>query len=63
MAHAASGPAGRKFLSLPIQMMLGLAAGLAVGLIWPKLGAALQPAGTAFIEAIKMVVIPLVFSA
>lgn len=63
MDHAATGPVGRKLLPLPVQMVLGLIGGLAVGLIWPKLGAALQPAGTAFIEAIKMVVIPLVFSA
>jgi DAACS family dicarboxylate/amino acid:cation (Na+ or H+) symporter len=49
-------------LSLPLQMLAGLIAGLAIGLLWPGLGAKLQPIGTAFIEAIKMVVIPIVFS-
>jgi DAACS family dicarboxylate/amino acid:cation (Na+ or H+) symporter len=47
---------------LPVQMLIGLIAGLAIGFLWPKFGAALQPIGTAFIEAIKMVVIPIVFS-
>jgi DAACS family dicarboxylate/amino acid:cation (Na+ or H+) symporter len=47
---------------LPLQMLIGLIAGLAIGLLWPGLGAKLQPIGTAFIEAIKMVVIPIVFS-
>ena len=49
-------------VSLPVQMLIGLLAGLAIGFLWPALGAALQPIGTAFIEGIKMVVIPIVFS-
>ncbi len=53
----------RSMLSLPIQMLIGLVAGLAIGILWPSFGAALQPLGTAFIEAIRMIVIPLVFSA
>jgi len=44
-------------------MLAGLILGLVVGSAWPSFGASLQPIGTAFIEAIKMVVIPLVFSA
>lgn len=56
-------PKRRRLPPLPVQMLLGLAAGLTVGLLWPALGASLQPFGIAFIEAIKMVVIPLVFSA
>lgn len=52
----------RRVVPLPLQMLLGLGAGLAIGFLWPKLGANLQPIGTAFIEAIKMVVIPIVFS-
>jgi DAACS family dicarboxylate/amino acid:cation (Na+ or H+) symporter len=50
-------------IPLPIQMLIGLVLGLAVAFLWPSFGASLQPIGTAFIEAIKMVVIPLVFSA
>ncbi|WP_255467946.1 dicarboxylate/amino acid:cation symporter [Reyranella sp. CPCC 100927] len=55
--------ARRRALSLPVQMLLGLSAGVALGALWPSVGGALQPIGTAFIEAIKMVVIPLIFSA
>jgi DAACS family dicarboxylate/amino acid:cation (Na+ or H+) symporter len=48
---------------LPLQMLIGLILGLAIGLIWPSFGVKLQPIGTAFIEAIKMIVIPIIFSA
>ncbi|MCC8967498.1 dicarboxylate/amino acid:cation symporter [Bradyrhizobium sp. Pear76] len=43
-------------------MLIGLVAGLAVGLLWPDFGASLRPVGTAFVEAVKMIVIPVVFS-
>ncbi len=46
-----------------IQIVIGLILGCVIGALWPKLGAALQPLGTVFIKAIKMIVIPLVFSA
>jgi len=46
-----------------VQITLGLVVGIAIGMLWPKVGAQLQPVGTAFIKAIKMIVIPLVFSA
>jgi DAACS family dicarboxylate/amino acid:cation (Na+ or H+) symporter len=49
--------------SLPLQMAAGLLLGLAIGLLWPNAGKALQPIGTAFIQAIQMIVIPLIFSA
>lgn len=45
------------------QILVGLILGCLIGWLWPKFGAALQPLGTAFIKAIKMIVIPLVFSA
>ena len=44
-------------------MFLGIGAGLATGGLYPFFGSALQPIGTAFVQAIRMVVIPLVFSA
>ena len=53
----------RRRLSLPLQMLIGLMLGLLVGMEWPGLGRHLQPIGTAFIEAIQMIVIPLIFSA
>ncbi|MGF6308949.1 DAACS family dicarboxylate/amino acid:cation (Na+ or H+) symporter [Bradyrhizobium sp. i1.8.4] len=54
----------RRVLRLPlaVQMLIGLLAGLAVGLFWPDFGASLRPLGTAFVEAVKMIVIPVVFS-
>ena len=44
-------------------MVVGLLLGLLVGMEWPSLGRHLQPIGTAFIQAIQMIVIPLIFSA
>jgi DAACS family dicarboxylate/amino acid:cation (Na+ or H+) symporter len=52
-----------KGFPLWIQILIGLIAGCAIGFLWPTLGKALQPLGTIFIKAIKMIVIPLVFSA
>lgn len=49
-------------LSLPGQMFVCLAAGLALGAAWPAAGRALEPLGLAFVQAIKMIVIPLVFA-
>jgi DAACS family dicarboxylate/amino acid:cation (Na+ or H+) symporter len=56
-------PGARRRFGLPLQMVLGVILGLLTGLLWPAAGAALQPLGTAFVAAIKMVVIPLVFCA
>ncbi|KJC59141.1 sodium:dicarboxylate symporter [Bradyrhizobium sp. LTSPM299] len=47
---------------LAVQMLIGLVAGLAVGLLWPEFGASLRPFGAGFVEAVKMIVIPVVFS-
>lgn len=46
-----------------LQIFVGLIIGGIVGTIWQGFGAALQPVGTAFIKGIKMIVMPLVFSA
>jgi DAACS family dicarboxylate/amino acid:cation (Na+ or H+) symporter len=54
---------GRPMLGLPLQIVLGVLLGVALGLLWPAAGAAMQPLGTAFVAAVKMVVIPLVFCA
>ncbi len=50
-------------IALWIKILIGLAIGCAIGFAWPVFGAKLQPIGTAFIKAIKMIVMPLVFSA
>ena len=55
----------RAKLSFPLyaQILAGLVIGALIGFLWPNFGKALQPIGTAFIKAIKMIVIPLVFCA
>jgi dicarboxylate/amino acid:cation (Na+ or H+) symporter, DAACS family len=58
-----TGPMWRRSSTLPLQMLAGLVLGLIVGLLWPGVGSVLQPVGTAFIQAIQMIVIPLIFSA
>jgi DAACS family dicarboxylate/amino acid:cation (Na+ or H+) symporter len=62
VTEKASTGASKRF-PLWIQIVIGLIVGCAIGALWPKFGAALQPFGTVFIKAIKMIVIPLVFSA
>ena len=51
---------GRVSLALPLQMFGGLVIGLLLALLLPSFAQALQPIGTAFIEAIKMIIIPLI---
>ena len=53
----------RRPISLPIQMVLGLVLGVAFGFLAPQFAQALAPVGTAFVQAIKMIVVPLVFTA
>jgi DAACS family dicarboxylate/amino acid:cation (Na+ or H+) symporter len=48
---------------LPAQILVALLAGALIGWLWPGIGIALQPLGQAFVAAVKMVVIPLVFCA
>jgi dicarboxylate/amino acid:cation (Na+ or H+) symporter, DAACS family len=63
MTLAPAAPSRRKRLSLPIQMLVGFVAGIVLALISPSIAVAMQPFGLAFIEAIKMIVIPLIISA
>lgn len=53
----------KKLLSLPIQMLLGLALGIVFGFVLPGTAAKLVPIGNAFVQAIKMIVVPLIFTA
>lgn len=48
--------------TLPLQMLGGLAIGCLIGELYPDIGKELLPLGQAFIKALRMVVIPLVFS-
>jgi len=63
MAEISGAPTRRRTSSLPLQMLVGLVLGLIVGVEWPGFGKTLQPLGTAFIQAIQMIVIPLIFTA
>ena len=46
---------------LYVQVLVAIAAGILVGLLWPETGAALKPLGDAFIKLVKMVIAPLIF--
>lgn len=63
MAKPSNSGASRRWPGLPLQILLALLLGALIGWAWPAAGLALQPLGQAFIAAVKMVVIPLVFSA
>ena len=61
--HAGASPRGKVLgLSLPMQMLLGLFLGCAIGFLWPSFGKELFPVSRAFINALRMLIIPLVFS-
>ena len=49
-------------ISLPVQMLAGLLLGCAIGLLWPSVGKELFPVSRAFINALRMLIIPLIFS-
>jgi dicarboxylate/amino acid:cation (Na+ or H+) symporter, DAACS family len=63
-ARAAGPSPGTKVLglSLPVQMLVGLVGGCALGWLWPAFGKELFPVSRAFINALRMLIIPLVFS-
>jgi dicarboxylate/amino acid:cation (Na+ or H+) symporter, DAACS family len=58
--NAATAERSKVSLALPLQMFAGLVIGLVLALVWPALAKSLQPIGTAFIEAIRMIIIPLI---
>ena len=51
----------RFFGNLYVQVLIGIAAGVAVGLAYPAFAAGLQPLGLAFVNLIKMAVAPVIF--
>lgn len=51
----------RYFRVLYVQVLVGIALGVAVGAIWPDVGVALKPLGDGFIKLIKMAVAPVIF--
>ena len=47
--------------SLYFRVIVGVAAGLALGAFWPAAGAAMKPLGDGFIKLIRMMIAPLIF--
>jgi DAACS family dicarboxylate/amino acid:cation (Na+ or H+) symporter len=61
-AHGASTPTRSRWArTLPLQMLAGLIIGCLIGEVFPDVGKELLPLGQAFIKALRMIVIPLVF--
>ena len=46
---------------LYIAVIVAVLAGIAVGILWPSVGVALRPIGTAFVNLIKMLIAPVIF--
>ncbi len=44
-----------------IQVLLGMIAGIALGILSPRIGARMEPLGDAFIKAIRMLIGPIIF--
>lgn len=53
----------RRPIALPLQMLIGLALGMIFGFVLPHWAKAIEPVGAAFVQAVKMVIVPLVFTA
>ena len=58
---AARTPKQRWYKSLFVQVLIGIALGIATGLLFPGFSHHLAPLGEGFIKLIKMVVAPLIF--
>lgn len=52
----------RRGIPLPVQMLIGLAVGCAIGVLWPGFAKQLLPIGQTFVKALRMLIIPLIFS-
>ena len=52
----------RRVPNLTTQILVGLAAGVLVGWLWPRAGVAVKPLADAFLRMIKMIIAPLIFS-
>src|SRR6266702_3349461 len=61
-ALAIDKPRGRVWWKeLWIQVLIAMAAGIALGIVNPEAGAKMQPLGDAFIKAIRMLIAPIIF--
>ena len=55
------GPVSARRDTLYLQVLAGVAVGIAIGLIWPAFGAQLKPLADAFIAIVRMLVTPIIF--
>ncbi|MET3729419.1 aerobic C4-dicarboxylate transport protein [Fictibacillus halophilus] len=51
----------RLFKNLTFQVLTAIAVGVLVGLFWPDFGKQMKPVGDTFINAVKMVIAPIIF--
>jgi aerobic C4-dicarboxylate transport protein len=56
-----SSPKKRYLGELYVQVLIGIVIGVAVGFLWPDIGASLQPIANGFIKLIKMLLGPIIF--
>ncbi len=54
-------PRGALLGQLYVQVLIAIAAGVAIGYFWPGTGEALKPLGDAFIKLVKMIIAPVIF--
>src|SRR5260370_26325530 len=50
------------YRNLYAQVLAAIAAGVAVGVLWPEKGAAMRPLGDGFIKLIPMLIAPIIFT-
>lgn len=51
----------RIYKNLTFQVLTAIFIGVMVGLIWPEVGKEMKPVGDTFINAVKMVIAPIIF--
>src|SRR5207302_999673 len=51
----------RIFKSLYVQVLIAIAIGVAIGVLYPGIGAQMKPFGDGFIKLIKMMIAPIIF--
>src|SRR5215207_8688563 len=49
------------YTHLYVQVLTGIAIGVALGYFWPATGAAMKPLGDGFIRLIRMIIAPIIF--
>jgi aerobic C4-dicarboxylate transport protein len=52
----------RALKNLYVQVLIGIALGVLIGVLWPQQAAAMKPLGDGFIKLIRMLIAPLIFA-